>query len=38
MNFMNRDRPTITGYLCRDDCIRTSLGLYIKDLVRVVNR
>lgn len=38
MNFLNKNKQTITGYLSRENCLQTSLGLYIKDLVRVANR
>jgi CTD small phosphatase-like protein 2 len=38
MNFLNKKKHTITGYLSRENCLQTSLGLYIKDLIRIANR
>jgi TFIIF-interacting CTD phosphatase-like protein len=38
MDFLNRHGETITGYLSRESCLKTSLGIYIKDIKRVSNR
>jgi len=38
MRFLNESSPTITGSLSRESCLRTSLGIYIKDIMRITNR
>lgn len=38
MQFLNQFYPAITGSLSRESCLKTSLGIYIKDIMRVVNR
>lgn len=38
LGFFNERGASIAGYLAREACLRTSLGIYIKDLMRIGNR
>lgn len=38
MNFLNKNYKSISGYLSREFCLKTSSGMYIKDLSRITNR
>lgn len=38
MNFLNAHGHTIIGALSRESCLRTSFGIYIKDIQRITNR
>lgn len=38
MDFFNTRGANIVGFLSREACLKTSLGIYIKDIQRIVNR
>lgn len=38
MDFFNARGANIVGFLAREACLKTSLGIYIKDIMRITNR